>query len=153
MIQRIQSIWLLLSSLSLVGLFFLPYMMYSNPVDLGRSIFVTGVKPPSGVEPSFLMMTIVAVILTLIPIFIIFQFKNRKLQLKLILVQVILVCLFAIWMWITADGLRDVKESGIHIGNIGIGYFTLPLSILFISFAIRGIRNDEKLIKSADRLR
>lgn len=157
MIQRIQSIWLLLSSLCLFGLFLFPYLMYSNPVGLGKSIYVTGVfsslNNVQTKESSFLVLTIAAVLLALIPIGIIFLFRNRKLQLKLILLEVILICLFAVWMWVSASGIWDMNNEDIKVSNIGVGYFLLPVSVLFLSFAIRGIRTDEKLIKSADRLR
>ncbi len=157
MIQRIQSIWLLLSGISLFGLFLFPYLMYSNPVGLGKSIYVTGVfsslNNVETKESSFLLLTIATVVLALIPILIIFLFKDRKLQLKLILLQVILVCLLAVGMWFSASGIWDMNNEDIKVSNIGVGYFILPISILFLSFAIRGIRNDEKLIKSADRLR
>ncbi|MEI5984709.1 MULTISPECIES: DUF4293 domain-containing protein [Sphingobacterium] len=157
MIQRIQSIWLLLSGISLFGLFLFPYLMYSNPVGLGKSIYVTGVfsslNNVETKESSFLLLTIATVVLALIPILIIFFFKDRKLQLKLILLQVILVCLLAVGMWFSASSIWDMNNEDIKVSNIGVGYFILPISILFLSFAIRGIRNDEKLIKSADRLR
>jgi hypothetical protein len=38
-------------------------------------------------------------------------------------------------------------------GTIGVGFFLLPVSIIFLSLALGAIRKDEKLIKSADRLR
>jgi len=38
-------------------------------------------------------------------------------------------------------------------GNMGIGIFLSSLSIVLILFAARAIKNDEKLIRSADRLR
>jgi len=131
--------------------------MYSNPVGLGKSIYVTGVfsslNNVETKESSFLLLTIATVVLALIPILIIFFFKDRKLQLKLILLQVILVCLLAVGMWFSASSIWDMNNEDIKVSNIGVGYFILPISILFLSFAIRGIRNDEKLIKSADRLR
>lgn len=98
-------------------------------------------------------MTIATVVLALIPLFIIFKYKNRKTQLSLILVQVILICLFAIWMFISANNILSLINQSIGANNIGIGFFLLPVSILFLGLAIRGIRNDNKLIKSADRLR
>ena len=157
MIQRIQTVWLLLSSLALVALFIFPYIGYIDLVGLGKNIYVNGVytsvnNVPSK-ESSFLLMTIGAVILAVFPLFIIFKFKNRKLQLTLILIQVILICLFAIWMFVNASNILSLINQQIGANNIGIGFFLLPLSILFLAFAIRGIRNDEKLIKSANRLR
>ena len=98
-------------------------------------------------------MTIVTVLIALFPLFIIFKYKTRKLQLRLILGQVILLCLFSIWMFITANQILGQINQTIGANNIGVGFFLLPVSILCLALAIRGIRNDEKLIKSADRLR
>lgn len=157
MIQRIQTVWLLLSSLVLFALFMFPFVGYIDLVGLGKNIYVTGVYSSANnvatKETGFLLMTIATVILALIPIFIIFLYKNRKLQLNMILVLVILICLFAVWMFITANNILDLINQHIGANNIGIGFFLLPISILCLSFAIRGIRNDNKLIKSADRLR
>ncbi len=157
MIQRIQSIWLLVSSIVLLGLFLFPYVSYIDLVGLGKNIYVTGVYSSANnvtnKESGSLLMTIATVVLALIPLLIIFQFKNRKFQLKLIFVQVVLICLFAIWMFIHANNILGLINQHINASNIGIGFFLLPVSILCLSFAIRGIRNDEKLIKSADRLR
>lgn len=41
----------------------------------------------------------------------------------------------------------------INADSIGVGLFLLPIAILFFILAIRGIRNDENLIRSAERLR
>ena len=73
-------------------------------------------------------------------------------QLSLI-IQVVLICLFAIWMFVATNNILDLINQSIGASNIGIGFFLLPVSIIFLGLAIRGIRNDEKLIKSAERLR
>src|SRR5690606_1021901 len=157
MIQRIQTVGLLLSSLVLFALFLFPDVSYIDLVGLGKNIYVSGVYSSvnnvATKESSFLLMTIATVVLALIPLFIIFKYKNRKTQLSLILVQVILICLFAIWMFISANNILSLINQSIGANNIGIGFFLLPVSILFLGLAIRGIRNDNKLIKSADRLR
>jgi len=157
MIQRIQTVWLLLSSLVLFALFLFPYVSYIDLVGLGKNIYVSGVYSSvnnvATKESTFLLMSIATVVLALIPLFIIFKFRNRKLQLTLILIQVILICLFAIWMFIAANSILSLINQSIGASNIGIGFFLLPVSIVFLGLAIRGIRNDNKLIKSADRLR
>jgi len=43
MIQRIQTVWLLLSSLVLFALFMFPFVGYIDLVGLGKNIYVTGV--------------------------------------------------------------------------------------------------------------
>lgn len=157
MIQRIQTVWLLLSSLVLLGLFMFPYVNYIDLVGLGKNIYVSGVYTSvnnvTSKESSFLLMTIATVVLALVPLFIIFKYKNRKMQLSLIMLQVVLICLFAIWMFVAANNILDLINQSIGASNIGIGFFLLPVSIIFLGLAIRGIRNDEKLIKSAERLR
>lgn len=157
MIQRIQSVWLLISSLVLFGLFLFPYVGYIDLVGLGKNIYVTGVYSSvnnvATKESGFLLMTIVTVLLGLFPLFIVFKYKSRKLQLKLILGQVVLLCLMAIWMFVAASRILDQINQTIGANNIGVGFFLLPVSVLCLAFAIKGIRNDEKLIKSADRLR
>ncbi len=157
MIQRIQTVWLLLSSLVLFALFLFPYVSYIDLVGLGKNIYVSGVYSSvnnvATKESTFLLMSIATVVLALIPLFIIFKFRNRKLQLTLILIQVILICLFAIWMFIAANSILSLINQSIGASNIGIGFFLLPVSIVLLGLAIRGIRNDNKLIKSADRLR
>lgn len=157
MIQRIQSVWLLISSLVLFGLFLFPYVGYIDLVGLGKNIYVTGVYSSvnnvATKESGFLLMTIVTVVLGLFPLFIVFKYKSRKLQLKLILGQVVLLCLMAIWMFVAASRILDQINQTIGANNIGVGFFLLPVSVLCLAFAIKGIRNDEKLIKSADRLR
>ncbi|MGO1520592.1 MAG: DUF4293 domain-containing protein [Sphingobacterium sp.] len=157
MIQRVQTVWLLISSLVLFGLFLFPYIGYIDLVGLGKNIYVTGVYSSANnvttKESGFLLMTIVTVLIALFPLFIIFKYKIRKLQLRLILGQVILLCLFSIWMFITANQILGQINQTIGANNIGVGFFLLPVSILCLALATRGIRNDEKLIKSADRLR
>ncbi|HIY76674.1 MAG TPA: DUF4293 domain-containing protein [Candidatus Sphingobacterium stercorigallinarum] len=157
MIQRIQSVWLLVSSLVLFGLFLFPYVGYIDLVGLGKNIYVTGVYSSvnnvATKESGFLLMTIVTVLLGLFPLFIVFKYKSRKLQLKLILGQVVLLCLMAIWMFVAASRILDQINQTIGANNIGVGFFLLPVSVICLAFAIKGIRNDEKLIKSADRLR
>jgi hypothetical protein len=41
----------------------------------------------------------------------------------------------------------------LELGNYGIGVILPSLAILFIILALRGIRKDEMLVRSADRLR
>lgn len=157
MIQRLQTVWLLISSIVLLGLFLFPYIGYIDLVGLGKNIYVTGVYSAvnnvTTKESGFLLLTIATVLIALFPVFIIFKYKSRKLQLKLIFLQVILLCLLAIWMFVAANQILDQINQTIGANNIGVGFFLLPVSVICLAFAIKGIRNDEKLIKSADRLR
>jgi hypothetical protein len=88
---------------------------------------------------------------TAISFFTIFFFKNRKLQKRLIILNILLT----VGLFISQYYLIEIfkKESGIIQGDWQM-IAILPLFILvFHIFAYRGIAADEKLISSADRMR
>lgn len=157
MIQRIQTIWLLLATVVILGLFMFPYLNYIDLVGLGKKLSVTGeysaVNNESVKQSNFLLQTIATVVVALVPLATIFQFKNRKLQIKLIFVSIASIALLGVWMYFTSAATLDLISQSFGANNIGVGFFLLPISIIFLAMALGGIRNDEKLIKSADRLR
>ena len=157
MIQRIQTIWLLLATVIILGLFMFPYLNYIDLVGLGKKLFVTGeysaVNNESVKQSNFLLQTIATIVVAFVPFVTIFQFKNRKLQIKLIFVSIALIALLGVWMYFTSVDTLDLISQSFGANNIGVGFFLLPISIIFLAMALGGIRNDEKLIKSADRLR
>lgn len=157
MIQRIQSLWLLLASLTLFLLFLLPYAQYSDSLGISYVLKVTGeykhVANQDIVVSTSVLKTIAVVITALIPFLLIFNYKNRKRQKSLIYGSFLLVFLFGIWLFLSTKNTLDAINQQLGIGNLAIGSLLLPLSILFLFLALKGIRNDEKLLKSADRLR
>lgn len=157
MIQRIQTVWLLLATVVILGLFMFPYLNYIDLVGLGKKLFVTGeysaVNNESVKQNNFLLQTIATVVVALAPLAAIFQFKNRKFQLKLIYLSILLIVLMGTWMYFTSVSTLDLISQNFGANNIGVGFFLLPIAIIFLAMAIGGIRKDEKLIKSADRLR
>lgn len=136
MIQRIQSIWLLLASACAFATLYLTY--YS-----GTKTGEAAVQQLIGRSTLPLMITTVAVgILALITIFL---FKNRTLQLRLcflgILLEAVLIFLY----------YREVQTF-----TTGTYSLTALLhSIIVIAFVLsaRGITKDNKLVKGSDRLR
>jgi hypothetical protein len=101
-------------------------------------------------EP-FLGLTIASVILALIPFITIFLYKNRKKQVMLCYLSIVLVIAFSFWLIQTAKAVLGPVE--LRAENYGIGTLLPSIAILFLILAIRGMKKDDKLIKSADRLR
>lgn len=157
MIQRVQSIWLLLSGLILLTLFVFPYINYMDLVGLGRRIYASGVYSFANNEAVrqdfYFLQMVYTILLAVFPIFIIFQYKNRKKQLQFIYLQIVLVIVLTIWMYVNASNVLSAYNQYVSAGNMGVGFFIPAISILLLGLAISGIRKDEKLIKSADRLR
>lgn len=146
MIQRIQSIFLLLAAIASFGLFKLPFG--SSEKAIATSQFLDDKVLNVQDHPAFLGFFIGAGVLALIAIFL---FNNRSLQLKVSRVSIvanivgIIVAAFLIMKDFTNLGNVEPTE------DLGLG---LPIfSIIFAGLGIYFINKDEKLVKSMDRLR
>ncbi|MES2872588.1 MAG: DUF4293 domain-containing protein [Bacteroidota bacterium] len=155
MIQRIQSIWLFFATACIFSLFLFPYLQVLNPDGSASLIKVMGVYQNIAGQQvqtqAFLGLTIGSVVLALIPFITIFLYKDRKKQLILCYLAIALVIAFSFWLIQTAKGVLGPVE--LRAENYGIGTLLPSIAILFLILAIRGIKKDERLIKSADRLR
>jgi len=155
MLQRIQSIYFLFASLALFALFLFP-LVHNVYVD-GKplTIMVTGVYQDANgqqVHTEFFMaLTIVAVLIAIIPLAVIFLYKNRKQQIALGWSTILVIIGFSFWMAKTVEGVMGSIQIDTH--NWGIGLLLSSISIVFIILAVNAVKRDEKLVKSADRLR
>jgi len=142
MIQRIQSVWLLLSS----GSFLL----------LSRLPLASGIKPDGStlklMAAERLHLMLLSIVLLVLPLITIFLFKNRVGQKKLIWVHTLLSVLMVTFFWLAKDAFTAV-EPPFTSSAYGIGVVVPVIGIVFNVLAYRGIRADEKLIKSADKFR
>jgi hypothetical protein len=155
MIQRVQSIYFLLASLAIFSLFIFPVAHDVIIDNLPKTIKITGLYEIIGGQSvqtaSFLVLTIAAVIIALLPLFLIFLYKERKKQLNLSYGLILLIIGFSFWM---AQTIKNATEnSNIAVNNYSIGALLPSVAIIFMILAIKGIKRDEKLIRSADRLR
>jgi archaellum biogenesis protein FlaJ (TadC family) len=147
MIQRIQTIYLFLATLSVIGLFFLPLATSAAAVP-SSPIFNDGifsVKEYLGIAPLFGAAGMLAFIA-------IFLYSNRMLQKVMILVVALLVVIGAVLLgyifasdeWAKTN-INQLKDQY----GLGLPVFTL----IFLALATRYINKDEKLVRSMDRLR
>lgn len=136
MIQRIQSLYLLLISLiSGVSPFFL-YLWIDNS---GNKINIQS-------NILFLSLFLASAILAFVCIFL---FKNRKNQFVVnrlnMILNLFLLGFFVYWS-LNLSGETQVSEKG-------IGMLIPIVSIVFLVMANKAIKRDEDLVKSVDRLR
>lgn len=155
MIQRLQSIWLLLASLALFALFIFPIAHNVYIGAIPKTIKVTGIYEDMAGQmlrtTSFLALTVVTIIMGILPLIILVLYKNRKQQLALSYGLIFVMIGFSFWMSQTVQNY--VESAKIRVEDFGIGALLTSISIVFMLLAIKGIKNDDKLIKSADRLR
>ncbi len=139
MLQRMQSVWLFLAAVS--GVLTLKFSFFSgNMLDTNQSKVFESLTAAMWIP--LLILTVALVSGILIDIFL---YKNRKLQLRITLLA-ILVSLVNIFLY-----YRETKkfvEGKYDLTAI----FALAIPILLI-LAARGIYKDQKLVKSLDRLR
>jgi membrane protein insertase Oxa1/YidC/SpoIIIJ len=155
MLQRIQSIYLLAAGLVIAALFVFP-LVHDVYVDgKGITVMVTGiyqnVNGQSAHTDFFTALTIATALVALSPLVVIFLYKDRKKQINYCYVLMALFIGYSYWV---AQAVKDaVGGAYLSMGNYGIGIILLSLSLLMIVGAQRSIQRDEKLVRSADRLR
>ena len=144
MIQRIQSLWLLLAAVAAFLSLTLPFFtMPGVTITDGTNSGGPTVTDYTGSENiPILLLTIVTGLLSFVTIFL---YKNRKLQQRLTVVALLLsVGIIAMYF------LEMRKWPNARISLFCVVSIITP-ALLFL--ASRGIYNDSRLIKSADRLR
>jgi hypothetical protein len=155
MLQRVQTIWLFFATAAIFSLFLFPYLQVIDADGTAKALKVTGVYQHVDGQvvqtESFLALTIATVILGLLPFVIIFFFRNRKKQINICYLAILAILGYSFWLVQTAKNV--LGNVTLELGNYGIGVILPSLAILFIILALRGIRKDEKLVRSADRLR
>ncbi|HEY4194950.1 MAG TPA: DUF4293 domain-containing protein [Mucilaginibacter sp.] len=155
MLQRIQSIYLLSASLALFALFLFPFVHNVYVDGKPLTILVTGVYQDVNGQMAhtqfFTALTAATAVIGLLPLTIIFLYKNRKQQIAFSYSALLVIIGYSFWMSQTVKKVMGSVEIDTH--NWGIGLLLSSISMIFILLAVRGIKNDEKLVKSADRLR
>lgn len=153
MLQRIQTIYLFIASLAIYALFLFPIASISNIIG-AKKIMITGAYQSLNNQiaqtDNFLGLSIATAILGLLPLVLIFLYKNRNMQQVLIYGTIVIVLAHSYWLTQT---VQNISESVLKISDYGIGAGLPSVSILFLILAAKAVGRDEKLVKSADRLR
>ncbi len=140
MIQRKQTLWLLLATLAALLTFWFPFALG------GEIISPATVPVPKEVSaannPITLILTIASIGISFVTIF---MFKDRKMQMRLcilgLLIAIILLVLYIL------DMNKLIKPTPAL-------WVVLPVAtVAGYYLAFKGIRSDEKLVKSLDKLR
>jgi cytochrome bd-type quinol oxidase subunit 2 len=155
MIQRIQSVYLFLTTL--LSLLFLrgSFLSFEDKSGSVIKITLTGIYRITGEQNSEVIKTVLPLtfIIILIPVIClvtIFLFKKRKTQKLLAIILIILVAGFIIvlvsYSWFVISEYKTGIVPGIRMA--------IPALMLISSvLTYRGIKKDDNLIKSYDRLR
>ncbi|MCO5232116.1 MAG: DUF4293 domain-containing protein [Chitinophagales bacterium] len=133
MIQRIQTIYLFLAAIFLFVLLFLSIGVRENEsVKMFENLYTTVLSIVSGGT------AIIAI----------FLFNNRKLQIKIISGLTVL-CLGVIASLVIFQFVLPTQLTTINY----IPYASPIIAFIFSILALKGVKADEKLVRSMDRLR
>ena len=149
MIQRIQTIYLLLSVVLMITLIWLP-IAYLGELDFYTyGIFSTA----SDATISFTTYPIAVIVIAsaILATIAIFMYKNRIKQVKVValstFLDVMFYPIFIAYLWYSKEALMNIDNS------FSFALIIPAISILLKSFAAKAIKADEKLVRSADRIR
>ena len=155
MIQRAQSIYLLMVTILMVFLIALPI---AEVVISGGEILIYhnyGIKRYVAENPEIIVYTVPVTIVTcmigIISFINIFLYTNRNLQMRICLYNILLLAGLMILIYFYFAVIKKRLNISDHTFKISIVFPII--SLILTLMALRGIRRDEALVKSYERLR
>ncbi|MBN8834038.1 MAG: hypothetical protein ABS68_11890 [Niastella sp. SCN 39-18] len=136
MLQRIQSLWLLLASACSFATLKLPFYMGIDKTGIPNSTL----EATDSLE--LLVPTIALGVLSLLTIFL---FKNRSLQIRFIILGILLE---AVLLFLYYNQMQSYTDGQLVLTSI-IHVFVF----IFLILGLRGVLRDNKIIKESNRLR
>jgi len=145
MIQRVQTIWLLLASAcAFLTIKFPFYSGHLKTTDGAQLNIAVNTPLPAGDSIPIITLTVASAIASLITIFL---FKDRKLQIRItianVLISIITIALYFL------NIKTNYAEMGLPLITC-VFAFAVPV---FLLLALRNIYKDHQLVRSMDRLR
>lgn len=149
MIQRIQTLWLLLAGISIAFMFYFPL---GEMIQLGNEfkfkLLPIDSTSADSVKMATYMIAGLVSLTSLLSILTVFLFKKRLLQMRLCVYNAILMIAILgaeafLFLWVYGE--FDVIPS--------FAALTPIVSFIFLMMGRRAIKLDELLIKSIDRIR
>ena len=155
MLQRIQTLYLLAATVIMSLMLFLPLAEIAAEGTGIYQVLSKGWYITAGEAAELAMATwpvfILALVLTLAPLLNLFLYRSRKLQIRICIYSIILAFgLIGLIYYYFVVGFRQLDEPAYALR------FPLVLPAIFIILiylAFRGIRKDEILIRSLERIR
>lgn len=155
MIQRVQTVFLLLTALLMGTVIFCPlfeiidvdkFTVVFHSYNIGEML--SSKYPLWGVLP-------IAMLSATLPLVNIFFYKKRKLQINMALLTAVLIVIYyvATIFYLNAY-LAEIDDATVNLKlNMQFGIILPVIALIFDLLAIYRIRKDEKLVKSLDRIR
>ncbi len=167
MIQRIQTLWMVMTAALMCVVFFMPAVYFSmGGADFKFMAYgikgITGVMlvhdgvPDGSLVTEILPVCVTAVIgvSALLPLAALFLFRKRRIQIRLLTAEFLLLLgsagLLGYYIWTT---WRDIIAP--MSTNFYFSFYPLLIVMALLTnwFALRGVMRDDRLVRSVDRIR
>lgn len=144
MLQRIQTVYLLIVAGLMTALCFTPMATYA--ADGTKGAFVAF---------DFWWIGALFALAALLAFVVVWLYKNRMLQVRLLCAEMVLLVGAQIFsLWYAIGFTNNVKALGeITMTSIKTPTFFPVVCLILVWLAIRGILKDERLVRSLDRIR
>lgn len=150
MLQRIQTVFLLLAAAAMLIATVTPLAIFNYNTDL--AVFeALGIYLNDQLSDSTWGLFIIGAISSVLALITVFLFKNRILQMRISLFNIILMIGFYLYFGFIVYTLAS--SESLHFQKIGVGIIMPIIAIIFSILAIRKIGADEALVRSLNRLR
>lgn len=158
MIQRIQSVYILLALVAGALTFFLPFAhFYAGEVQIAEYAMFGAFNVQSDTfemaNPFPFPMWIMATLTILMTIFALVSYKKRTVQMKLVRLGFLMNLSFIVYLFFAIDKVNAELYEGSMDILYHTGFYMPVIAVVFLFLAQRGIKSDEALVKSLDRLR
>ncbi|MFM7079755.1 MAG: DUF4293 domain-containing protein [Bacteroidota bacterium] len=149
MIQRIQSLFLLVAISCSVAVFFVDFAECLHENTITRLSLVSGVGTAGDfIETSSMDLLIVNILTLIIGVWALVSFKNRSRQMRICMVGGLSSLVLVVLIFYHADQFQLTNKAHYLLGTYLIAVQTITFTL-----ARRFIRKDELLVRSADRIR
>lgn len=146
MIQRLQSVYLLLAIIFSIALFFVPI---ASVQYLGQAYFIQLIENGNLLTSNFIPLFVLFDIVLLLLIVQLFSYKNRKKQLLIGKVCIVLL----IGFYVITASYFVFQQFNVETFKVSYGIFIPVINIFLLILTNRRIKKDEELVRSIDRIR
>ena len=159
MIQRVQTVFLLLVAIAMITSTLTPIWLQVNPMQtqsMEMTAWYTTIREIPGVniisQSNNIYIGILALLTAAMAIYSLLQYKNRKKQLLLNMINALLMGLTLGLVVYTSFQANEDFNPAVG-GAFVLGFYSIALGLILNLVANRFIRKDEMLVRSVDRIR
>ncbi len=151
MIQRIQSVYLLLAGLLMAAATFFPLLELAGEGKFTYIFSSLGIGQLFTVQYPTWGIVFFAGLSALLALINIFLYKKRKLQMKVGTLTSLLILFFYVTLYVYFNAYT--VKYGLTFSSFQFGLILPVIALIFNVLAILRIKKDENLVKSLDRIR